>query len=86
MNHYVKRCAMLAAAREEGLALSPVEDVSKPFSSYNLLVRQFRTAIGMQVAEENAMLKIERSQYIRPTRTSATYAASEQKVIILMAL
>lgn len=76
---YVKRCARLAANRQDGMAMSPLDSSEDSRGAYNLLVRQFRVALAVLVVKENALLKVKRTQFIRPTKASASYAASEQK-------
>ena len=75
---FVKRCARLAAAKQEGLAISPLEDSNGPLGSYSLTIRRFRTALSCVVSKENAKLKVKRTQFIRSTREAAAYATKDQ--------
>ena len=81
---YVKRCARLAANRQDGMAMSPLDSSEDSRGAYNLLVRQFRVALAVLVAKENALLKLKRTQFIRPTKASAAYAANEQKRVVVL--
>ena len=76
---YLKHCAKLAANRQDGMAMSPLDSSVDSRGAYNLIVRQYRVTLAVLVAKENALLKVKRLQFIRPTKESAAFAASEQK-------
>ena len=66
---YVKRCAKLAACRQEGLEFSPLGGSVGHLSAYSL-------ALGVLVLSGNAMLKLKLVQFVRPTRAEAESAAA----------
>ena len=74
----MKRCAKLAAGRQEGLEYSPVADSVEYLSAYALILHRFRVALSVFINTEKALLKVKRMQFVHPTKLEASTAAAEQ--------
>ena len=70
-----KCCAGLAARKEHNVSISPEDLQSDRASPRNLILRQFRTAVGCMATKVFIDEKLRRTMYIRNSAQAARQAA-----------
>ena len=73
-NKTIKVLAREAASGEDGASISPLVNTDRKGGALAIMLQQFRRAIGVSIARENAKLKLSRLHYVRATATEAADA------------
>ena len=74
---FLKDCAAIAAQNPDVAKMSPTTTSQHGSNNlYQILLRQFRQALGCMATRLNAELIIRRIHYIRPTKEAAIQVAS----------
>jgi hypothetical protein len=72
----IKFCARTAASKEHNARISPEDLDSSRGSPFQLLLNQFRKAVGVLCIRNVVEEKLRRIMYIRPTKEGAKAAAN----------
>ena len=71
----LKTLARMAAASNDGLAVSPLVNSDRKGGAFPIMHQQFRRAIGVALVRGNALHKLARLHYVRATAREAAYTA-----------
>ena len=76
----LQRCARLAAARQDGIAISPLNQTSSSSNkaAYNILIAKFRKILGCVAIKANIGIRHKRIQLISRTEEGAHRSATQQ--------
>ena len=74
----IRMCAKYAATRAENADVTPLNNTRQKGSSYQVMLTQFRRAIGVLSMRTMAEVKLRRTHFIRSSKNAANAAAQPE--------
>ena len=77
VNPFLQKCARIAAAKDSGSSISPLDPRGKKSTAYNIFISQFRLVFGCLAIKAHIDIRHRRFQFIEKTREGASRTASQ---------